>query len=302
VAIWDSTRGHNYFPGTHALFPDWPVWHWGWGITLLISTATVLFLPKLLCLIYWLFKHGNSPLYGSAIKLSAGVLLETVLSTLLAPVRMLFHSKFVLLTLLGQKIGWEAQTREDRGITWGTAFKIHGWGMLTALAIGLGVFFFSRSFIWWLLPVFFSLVLAPATSVLTSRSSIGRFFRRIGLFVIPEEVQPPPELDQLNELLKRKPERAMFESLNGFARAVVDPSVHALHLSMLRRERKLSQMVASRRENLALRVLEKGPLAATAAEKKELLSDPVCLSKLHRDVWKLDQDRARDWGVVVENG
>ncbi|RJQ83197.1 MAG: glucans biosynthesis glucosyltransferase MdoH [Desulfobacteraceae bacterium] len=301
IAMWDSFAVPNYFPGTHTLFPSWPVWHWGWGVTLLISTAVVLFLPKVLCLISILFKQRSSHFYGGAFRLTISVLLETVLSTLLAPVRMLFHSKFVLLTLLGQKISWEAQSREDRGIPWHTALKLHGSGVLAAAGIGIGVFLVSRSFLLWLLPVLMSLVLAPATAVYTSRVSIGRKFRKAGLLLIPEEIEPTPELIELNALLsgQREFEGSLFGQLNGFALAVVDPNVHALHLQLLRRERNLNTRVAARREGLTRKALEQGPHAVTKSEKKELLSDPVRLGALHRAVWKLsDPKKAKEWGLA----
>lgn len=300
VAVWDSFGVPNYFPQRHALFPAWPVWHWGWGITLLISTAVILFLPKLLCLLWIIVKQRNSRCYGGALRLTVSVLLESLLSTLLAPVRMLFHSKFVLLTLLGQKIGWEAQSREDRGIAWGTAIKMHGAGIFGALVIGVGVFQVSRSFLVWLLPVLISLIVAPATSVYTSRVSIGRKFRKNGLLMIPEEIAPPVELIELNARLRGGERRyaGVFENLHGFVRAVVDPTVNALHLALLRRERRLNATVIARRRALAHKVLDKGPLAATKAEKKELLSDPERLISLHRAVWQLsDPEKARWWGL-----
>lgn len=301
IAVWDAFGVPNYFPRSHTLFPSWPVWHWGWAITLLLSTAVILFLPKLLCLLWIVAKQRNSRCFGGAFKLTMSVVLESVLSTLLAPVRMQFHSKFVLLTLLGQKIGWEAQSREDRGISWHSAMEMHGWGMIAAFVIGSGIFLINRPFLWWLLPILISLILAPATSVYTSRVSIGRSLRRIGLMLIPEEIDPPVELIELNALLsgaKAAQPAALFERLRGFSRAVVDPAVHALHLSLLPQERHLNQKIVVRREALARKVLEAGPGAMSKAEKKELLSDPVRLMALHRAIWKLsDPERARLWGL-----
>jgi membrane glycosyltransferase len=303
IAVWDSFGVPNYFPKQHALFPSWPVWHWGWGVTLLVSTAVVLFLPKILCFFWVWAKQRHADQYGGGFRLFASVLLETILSTLLAPVRMLFHSKFVLLTLLGQKISWEAQSREDRGISWRVAFKMHGTGMIAALVIGIGVSLISRSFLWWLLPVLTSLILAPATVVWTSRVGVGRRFRQAGLLLIPEEVAPPAELIGLNAILSRPPapNPPTFDRLQGFVRAVVDPPVHALHIAMLGEDKKLNARITARRTALANKAFDAGPQALNSAEKKALLSDPVRLADLHRRVWALsDPEKAREWGLAAE--
>ena len=46
-----------------------------------------------------------------------------LLSMLLAPTMMLFHSEFVLRALLGRSVGWDAQPRGDRGVTWREALS-----------------------------------------------------------------------------------------------------------------------------------------------------------------------------------
>ena len=41
----------TYFTSTRTLFPVWPTWYPQWALTLLSSTAVLLFLPKLLALL-----------------------------------------------------------------------------------------------------------------------------------------------------------------------------------------------------------------------------------------------------------
>ena len=84
------------------------------GITLLASTALVLFLPKL-CAFFLILLKGRRRLFGGFFGLAGSIISEVALSTLLAPVRMLFHSKYVFLTLLGMGIGWGTQQRDDEG-------------------------------------------------------------------------------------------------------------------------------------------------------------------------------------------
>jgi membrane glycosyltransferase len=79
---------------------------------------------------------------------------------------------------------------------------------------------------------------------------------------------------------------------------VVDPAIHALHVSLLRGERKVAQPIAARRGILREKALNLGPDSLAGAEKKTLLSDPACLRALHIEVWELhDEIRAKNWGL-----
>ena len=113
-AIYEVVREPVYFPQGRSLFPEWPVWHPQWALTLLATTAIILFLPKLLSALVILIK-GRAREFGGAAGLLASVLVEVIFSTLFAPIRMLFHSKFVFVTLMGQQVGWGGQQRSDLG-------------------------------------------------------------------------------------------------------------------------------------------------------------------------------------------
>jgi len=52
----------------------------------------------------------------------------------------------------------------------------------------------APQFFWWLTPVLAGLLFGIPLTVWTSRISAGRFFRRHGLLLTPEETAPPPEL------------------------------------------------------------------------------------------------------------
>jgi membrane glycosyltransferase len=54
----------------------------------------------------------------------------------MAPIMMLFHSEFVLRALLGRSVGWDAQPRGDRGVTWREA--ITAASMARGHWVGLG--------------------------------------------------------------------------------------------------------------------------------------------------------------------
>jgi membrane glycosyltransferase len=311
MAIWEKIAQPNYFPHPRGLFPaspvfpSWPIfsgWHWQWAFISLTLTLIMLFLPKVLGLI-WVFRRERSvSLYGGRLKVCLSVVMESLLSTLLAPVRMLFHSKFVVLTLMGRKIRWDAQSRDDHGTSWREAFNAHGIATIIALSVGLAVYLINPPFTLWLSPALLSLILAPALSVWTSRKSVGLGLKKVGLLLIPAEVAPSAELKRLRTLQSRSRQPstiAPFESLQGFVRAVVDPITHDLHLSFLRRQRSLSPGVTLRRRGFAKRALALGPQALSAGEKMQLLKDPAELTQLHREVWEIDDlQKAALWGMA----
>ena len=207
------------------------------------------------------------------------------MSALLAPVQAVFHSKFVLFTLLGQQVGWGAQSRGDASTGWAEALRYHGLATLFAAVWGLGVFWLNPAFFWWLTPVVAALLLAIPVSVLSSRSSVGRSARERGLFLTPPETQPAPVLQDFARYLSEA-EMAPARQ-GGFAAAVEDPAVNALHVVMqgLARGERLSAAILARRQELVAKVLRAGPAALAPREQKLLLRQPRLLLDLHRRWW-----------------
>lgn len=288
-AILEALVRPDYFTPTKTLFPVWPVWDPTPGITLLVSTALVLFLPKV-CSLLLILIQGRRKLFGGFFGLTGSIVTEVILSTLLAPVRMLFHSKYVFLTLLGMGIGWGTQQRDDEGTSFWDAFRFHGGGTLLALLWGAALFQINRVFFWWSSPLVFSLLLSIPVSMLTSRVEVGRFLRALRIFITPEEVQKPREYKDIDAYLEKKSKQGLpfaMDAEDGFARAVADPGVNALHRTLLRGPRLLDPAIRQRREKLVAKALEVGPAGLSKKEKKELLYDADCMLNLHERVWEL---------------
>ncbi len=288
----------EYFPAGPTLFPDWPKYFPIWALSLFGSTAGLLFLPKIMAvlLVAW---RGGARYFGGLWRMMLSALGEVVVSTFLAPVRMLFHSYFVVTTLLGRSVSWNAQNRDDRGTAWRDALSFHWWG--TALGLGWGwlMYLVSPGFFLWLSPIVTGLILSVPLSVWTSRVSLGQASRRAGLFLTPSDVEPAPELRQLEANLARPEPYDPFHLPRGkgFVRAVVIPRVFALHAALTANERRNSQR---KREHLAAlrdKALDNGPDALGPKDKIAILSDPETLRALHRAVWKLDKDKAGRWGI-----
>lgn len=284
----------DYFTQTKTLFPVWPVWDPMPALTLLGGTAVVLFLPKFCALFLALFK-GRRTQFGGFFGLCGSIVAEVILSTLLAPIRMLFHSKFVFLTLAGMGIGWGTQQRDDAGTTFWDALRFHGGGTVLAVIWGLVLFEVNRVFFWWSSPLIFSLLLSIPVSMISSHAEMGRLFRRLRLFVTPEETRLPREYEDIEAYLTAN-QGADFglAPTDGFARAAVDPGLNLLHRHLLRGPRTVTATIAARRDALLDKALEHGPNALNKKEKKELLYDPERMARLHERIWSLPE------GVMAE--
>jgi membrane glycosyltransferase len=299
-AIVDALHEPDYFPHGQSLFPEWPIWRPDWALALLAVTGLILFLPKLLSIVVIVFKSRTARLYGGGFRLTLSVLLEILFSSLLAPIRMVFHSRFVVQNLLGRTVTWHSQGREDAETTWREAIRHHGFDTVFASAWGTSLYLLNPHYFWWVTPIIGALILSIPFSVYASRSNLGMRARALGLFLIPEETNPPPELRDL-EINLRAAERAAASipplERDGMVRAAVDPFINALHRALLGRPRHLRSVIAAERQELLERALEAGPAALPPRQRRILLGDPVLVDQLHAAVWALsDHDRAARWG------
>jgi membrane glycosyltransferase len=195
VTCQEAIRGYQYFePGTYSLFPSWPEYRTGEIAVLLSVTIVVLLLPKLLGAILALVNPVQRKLFGGTRNILKSLLAEQVFSMLLAPAMMIFHSSFVLQTLSGIVVKWDAQARDDRGISFKEAFKRMKWHVAIGLVWGAVILALAPRFIWWMLPVIAGLLLSPPLAVLTSRATVGHRLRERGYFLTPEETDTPVEL------------------------------------------------------------------------------------------------------------
>jgi len=196
-AIEAGRRPQYFLPGFRSLFPHWPQIRAGETAVLFMVTFVVLLLPKILGYILALRDRYLRRGFGGRARLAASLLVEQLFSILLAPSMMLFHSTFVVQTLLGKSVSWDAQVRSDRGVTFREAFRRQKWHLLLGLVWGAVMFTKAPQFFWWLTPVLIGLVCGIPLTVMTSRTGAGLAARRWGLLLTPEETAPPPELETL---------------------------------------------------------------------------------------------------------
>jgi membrane glycosyltransferase len=200
IVCMEAVQGIQYFePGSYSLFPSWPESRATEIVALLSITLSILLMPKVLGATLALVNSRLRRAYGGAARLLASVLVEQVFSTLLAPSMMIFHTTFVITTLAGKPVTWNAQDRGDRGITFLEALNRHKGQILLGLAWGAAILLMAPRYIWWMMPILSGLILSVPLTMLTSRTSVGRWMRRRGLLLTPEETNTPAELAELEE-------------------------------------------------------------------------------------------------------
>ena len=270
----------QYFVEPYQLYPLWPQWHPEKAVALFSTTVVLLFLPKLLSVILIWAKGARE--FGGRFKVTLSMLIEMLFSMLLAPVRMIFHTRFVLAAFLGWAATWNSPQRDDDSTPWSEAVRRHGPQTLLGFAWAALVAWLNPSFLWWLAPIVGSLVLSIPVSVISSRVNLGLRAKDEKLFLIPEEYATPPELLATDRYAHENRWHALKD---GFVRAVVDPRQNALACAMATaRHGQAAPIEALRGERIA-KALEVGPQGLDLATRLALLSDPVALSRLHEQVW-----------------
>lgn len=267
----------RYFIEPYQLFPIWPTANVGLMLTLFGFTIALLVVPKLLSLCAIVLR-GQARAYGGALRLMTGALLEFVHSMLLAPVRMLFHSQFVLAALTGLKLDWKSPPRDDATTGWGEAMRRHGAHSMLALGWIVAILTSGAPFPWWLSPVLGGMLLAIPISVWSSRAAPGRWLRKRGIFLIPEEAEVPPVLTEAHRYAEG------FDKSPEFADAVLDAQVHHRVAAANPIRPGVAGAKALARAALVERAAAEGPAALSDGERQRLLGDARALAALRASV------------------
>jgi membrane glycosyltransferase len=275
-----ATHSHlvpTYFVEPYQLFPIWPTANFKLMLTLFGLTAVLLLAPKVISL-FAIIAKGQARRYGGVPKLLLSATIEFVHSVLLAPVRMLFHTQFVLAALAGVTLAWKSPPRHDDATGWGEALSRHAFGSLLALC-WIGVILVSAAtFQWWLSPVLAGLLLAAPISAWTSQSRPGRWLKAHGIFLIPEEHTQPHVLAEADR------HAAAFGEMPGFVDAVSDPALLAEVVRAIPQRPPASGAKAQAQARLVARAHAEGLNRLSKAERLRLLADAEALRALNAPV------------------
>ncbi|MFM2198687.1 MAG: glucans biosynthesis glucosyltransferase MdoH [Verrucomicrobiota bacterium] len=275
----------------------------GGQIQALILTGlvfTLLFSPKILALFGTLLSRKARHSFGGAIPLLAGVILETILSILLAPCAMMAHTLMVAGIISGRAVGWGNQSRETDGTAWRDALIFHAVPTLAGIAWAFIAWRIGSVFALWMAPILLGLALCIPVSVWTSRARYGRALARQRILATPEEIDPPAIVKLADEALRQGGSTALDAGAagrEGVVAAVVDPYVNGVHVSLLEH----SEMNAVE-EALAKRCLKEGPDALSKVELSQLLYLAPAMLMMHRAVWLgLGEEVGPVWMRAVES-
>lgn len=186
--------GHVYFPPEYfsseqSLFPNWPIFDKLGTITLFLISMFMLIFPKFLGMIIYL-KNNKFKNIGGFFGTLKSVLAEIVFSALIAPIMMVFQTKFVWEILTGQDVGWKTQSR-DGYTTWKEAFNRHIGHTILGVLTTYVVYYQLPALFYWMLPVTLGLMLSIPLSVLSSYEGLGHYAFKHNWFIIPEEKRVP---------------------------------------------------------------------------------------------------------------
>ena len=246
----------------------------GAALTLFAASMGMLVLPKFLGVAATLMSGAGR--HGGPAKVLAGAVGETLLSVLVAPVMMAYHTRFVVAALCGTCVQWNAQARCERQVSWGEAWAGSGWITLTGLSLTAAVAAASTPLLLWLAPVLAGLVLAVPLAKLLGSVKVGRELQDLGLLLVPEEVKPPRVLSRRDALLLGREEAAGEEG--AFDELISDPGLFALHASILETTDGDRPLAAEERAKV-LDLAGRGPLPKPL--RRAVQGDLKLLRELH---------------------
>ncbi|WP_426440970.1 glucans biosynthesis glucosyltransferase MdoH [Bradyrhizobium genosp. P] len=187
----------EYFPKGFSLFPTWPAQDPILAAWVFVATIGMLILPKMLAYIVMLTHKDERKKFGGSFRAFSGILAETFLSGLTAPVMMIFQSSAVAGILLGHDAGWQVQRRDDGAVSYEDTLRKCSVPTLFGVAMAIGAYAVSLALLLWMMPVILGLLLAIPLAMLSSSASATSIS---SLFKTPEETSPPQVLLRANEL------------------------------------------------------------------------------------------------------
>jgi membrane glycosyltransferase len=187
----------EYFPKGYSLFPQWPAQDPILAAWVFVGTMGMLIAPKLLAFIVLLTDRDMRKKFGGSLRVLAGIVAETILSGLTAPVMMIFQSAAVSEILFGRDAGWQVQRRDNGEVSRRDIVSTYSVPTLIGVVMAASAYAVSLPLLLWMSPVILGLLLAVPIAILSSSAGSRR---TPGLFRTPEQTAPPRVLARANEL------------------------------------------------------------------------------------------------------
>lgn len=171
LAVQAKYATPSYFGTEASLFPKWPVFDAQTALVLFFATVFVVHLPKLLGAGWALRNTAQRRQNGGILRVFGGVLLESFLSTLIAPILMLTQTSAVTAVLLGRDAGWGAQQRLGVEATPRQLMRQHRWHVFWGVTGAAICWTVSPVVFAWMSPIIVGLLVAPAIASATARQT-----------------------------------------------------------------------------------------------------------------------------------
>ncbi|WP_019954477.1 glucans biosynthesis glucosyltransferase MdoH [Yoonia vestfoldensis] len=174
-----------HFPTQYWPLPVTPPDETALAVALVIGIFGLLILPKLLIGADAVLR-GRAGRFGGWWAATASTMTELLLSSITAPIFMMYQTRSVFQVLSGRDGGWPAHNRGDGQLDLSEAFAASSWivGLgLIGLALAAAL---SPALVPWFLPVTLPMVLSPLIISWTSKPGAA------SLFITPEEASPAP--------------------------------------------------------------------------------------------------------------
>ncbi len=138
----------------------------------------LLYAGKLLSLGSALFDDREARRYGGRLRLIASAALEQLAALVISAMLIVFYTRYVAVLLLGQTVRWDAQPRDDRGVSWAEGWLRLRGTLLVGVGWSLVLLKTDAALFAWCAPLLCGLVLALPAAILSSRTGLGSLARR----------------------------------------------------------------------------------------------------------------------------
>lgn len=186
----------DYFPQANWPIPVIPVSDPAKAAALGALVLGLLILPKLLVALSAAIT-GRAHSFGGTLRATASTLAELLLSSIMAPVFLMFQARTILQVLIGRDSGWPAQSRGDGRLTFTESIAAARWITLAGLLAMGAARIVSPALLPWLLPVTLPMVAAPLVIWWTAQPSRGRVLQT------HDETDPHPVIRHHDAILAR---------------------------------------------------------------------------------------------------
>jgi membrane glycosyltransferase len=216
-----------------SLFPTWPIFDSERAINLFILSMSIVLLPKFLGWCSAMINLRRCFRYGGPILVTLSVLIEIVLSALVAPIMMLAQSRMVWEIFTGGDSGWKPQRRDDGSISLIDALRRHKWHTAIGIAVSGLTFYLHHDLFLWTLPVTAGLMSSAFLSWASGKRSPGQALQRAGILRTPEEKRPGEILSAVRQALTTARADTGSKETSAFVTLVADAALCDWHCAQL---------------------------------------------------------------------